>query len=101
MSHNALPRRAPTRALHCLLALCAVTLGACASLDGDAGTDHHADDIVRLNLSAAPSRNVEEGTPTNAARIRREEQLRRELGVGQAPDGYHYGCFSRDWVPGC
>ena len=85
-------------ALRCLLALCAVTLGACASLDG--GTDR-ADDIVRLNLSAAPSRSVEQGTPTNAARVRREEQLRRELGVGQAPDGYHYGCFLRAWGPDC
>ena len=99
MPHNPPSRRGPTIALHCLLALSAITLGACASLDGDAGTNR-ADDIVRLNLSAAPGLSVEQETPANAARVRREEQ-RRELGVGQAPDGYHYGCFLRAWGPDC
>jgi hypothetical protein len=86
-------------------------LGACASAPVD-GTDTRLDDIVRIPL--APSEPVANGAlaarsgmalaPSTAGkpeRIRREEALRRELGVDHALDGSWNGCFMRGWGEGC
>jgi hypothetical protein len=70
-------------------------LGACASVSVD-GTGTRLDDIVSIPLGARerPS------TPAEP-RIRREDELRRELGVDQAPDGSWGRCFWRGWGEGC
>lgn len=87
--------------------LAALLLGACAS-----APDARLDDIVRIPL--APARPAADAAPAarcgtslapscadESERIRREDALRRELGVDHAPDGSWDGCFRRSWGEGC
>ena len=83
-------------------------LGACASPVNAAGA--RLDDIVRIPLAptrpaaALANRSALSLAPSRAdepERIRREEALRRELGVDHAPDGSWDGCFMRGWGEGC
>jgi hypothetical protein len=72
-----------------------LSLGACASASVD-GTGTRLDDIVSFPLGRR------EGPSAPAElRIRREDELRRELGVDQAPDGSWGRCFWRGWGEGC
>jgi len=87
--------------------LTVLLLGACASPVNAA--DARLDDIVRIPLaSTRPAALADRGAlslaPSRAdepERIRREEALRRELGVDHAPDGSWDGCFMRGWGEGC
>ncbi|HEV7914190.1 MAG TPA: hypothetical protein VGP22_10500 [Albitalea sp.] len=101
--------RALRRALQALAAGIALTvplLSACASLP--AGL--RLDDIVSVPLTPTGPRStlaMQGGPALTAAhgeeplRVRREEVLRRELGVDHAPDGSWNGCFVRGWGEGC
>jgi|SoiMethySBSTD1v2_1073268.scaffolds.fasta_scaffold4891087_2 hypothetical protein len=74
--------------------LSVLLLGACASPPTGA-TGTRPDDIVRIPLASSGPIT---GEPQ---RVRREETLRRELGVDHAPDGSWDGCFVRGWGAGC
>jgi hypothetical protein len=89
--------------------LTVLLLGACASPVNSTGA--RLDDIVRIPL--APTRAADAALADGGAlslapsradepeRVRREEALRRELGVDQAPDRSWDGCFKRGWGEGC
>jgi hypothetical protein len=103
--------RIPSLAFAASAVLTGLLLGACASAPVNAA-GARLDDIVRTPLAptgpavdaALGARSGVSLAPSRAdepERIRREEALRRELGVDQAPDGSWDGCSMRGWGEGC
>lgn len=103
--------RIPSLAFAASALLTGLLLGACASAPVNA-TGARLDDIVRIPLAptgpaadaALAARSEVSLAPSRAdepERIRREEALRRELGVDQEPDGSWDGRFMRGWGEGC